>query len=1048
MKLSHFFVDRPRFAVVISSFIVIFGLLAYFALPVSQYPEIAPPQVQVTAIYPGANPETVAETVATPLEQEINGVENMLYLSSQATADGRVTISITFKPGTDINTAQVLVQNRVAVAEPRLPEPVRRLGVTTVKSSPDFLMAINLLSPNGTYDQTFIGNYASLEISDRLKRLDGIGNSQIFGASEYAMRLWLDPDRMASFNLSSNDVIGAVQSQNVQVAGGTLNQTPVPSQNAFELTVETQGRLLEVSEFEDIIIKSGENGALVRLKDVARVELGARDYTTRGYLGETPSVVILLTMIPGANALKTAEIALEAMKDLEKSFPNDLTYEVVYNPTNYIAESIDEVFRTLLIAIILVVLVVIVFLQSWRTAIIPVMAIPISLIGTFALMLGFGYSLNMLSLFGLVLAIGIVVDDAIVVVENVERKLREGIEIKKATKQTMDEVGTALIATSLVLVAVFLPTVLMEGITGQFYKQFGVTIAAATMLSTVVSLTLSPAMASILMKAPAKEEKHNILTLPADMFNALMDKLSHGYAFIVAKIVRLGVLLSVVYIVLIGLTGYQFSLIPTGFIPPQDQGYTITAINLPAGSSLERTDEVIKKVTKALLAIPDVENTVAFAGFSGATFTNASNAGAVFAPLKPLGERRDINTIIGEMQAALFQIDDAFIITVPPPPVPGVGNAGGFKMMIQDKGGNGLEALEQAAWAMAMAANQAPETTAAYTLFETSTPRIYLDIDRERARRLKVSLQDVFNALEVNLGSSYVNDFNFLGRTFRVTAQADAPYRLTKDDIMRLRIKNAEGNMIPIGSLATVKDSSGTSRLPRYNLYPSAAVSGNTSPGYSSGQALARMEQLAEEVLPVGFGYEWTELAYQEKSTGNTAVIIFCLAVLFVFLLLSAQYESWTLPLAIILIVPMCLLSAGAGLLIAGMDNNVLTQIGLIVLVGLASKNAILIVEFARQNEDEGMDRWNAAVEACKTRLRPILMTAFSFILGVVPLLFASGAGFEMRQAIGLTVFSGMLGVTLFGLLFTPVFYVICRKVAFIGKPKENKSEDVHHAES
>ena len=886
-------------------------------------------------------------------------------------------------------------------------------------------------------------NYASLEISDKLKRVEGIGNSQVFGASEYAMRVWLDPDKMASLDLTVEDVLDSIRAQNIQVAGGTLNQSPVPSQHAFELSVQTQGRLVDVAEFENVIVKSGNNGALVKLKDVARIELAARDYATRGYLGKTPSVGVLLTMLPGANALKTAERTLSAMDEMAKDFPHDFEYKVVYNPTNYIAESIKEVFITLLLAVLCVVLVILVFLQSWRTAIIPVVAIPISLIGTFGLMLAFGYSLNMLSLFGLVLAIGIVVDDAIVVVENVERKLREGLDIKRATKQTMDEVGTALIATSLVLVAVFLPTVLMEGITGQFYKQFGVTIAAATMISTVVSLTLSPAMAAIFMKGFNPDKRKGLLSKPADLFNAFMDKLSVGYGFVVSKIIRLSFIFVFLYVGLLGLTTYQYSLIPGGFIPPQDQGYTITAVNLPAGASLERTDEIINEITDILLKIPGVEDTVAFSGFSGATFTNASNAGAIFTVLKPLGTRRDIDTIIADMQQALYAIDDAFVITLAPPPVPGVGNAGGFKMMVQDRGGKGLAALEQATWALAMAANQAPETNSVYTFFETSTPRVYLDIDRERARRLKVPMQNVFSALEVNLGSSYVNDFNFLGRTFRVTAQADSPYRLTKDDILRLRVRNTDGDMIPIGSLATVKDTAGPSRVPRYNLYPAASVSGNVTAGYSSGEALARMEQLAETVLPDGFGYEWTELSYQEKATGNTAVMIFCLAVLFVFLLLSAQYESWTLPLAIILIVPMCLLSAGAGLLIAGMDNNVLTQIGLIVLVGLASKNAILIVEFAKQNEDENnMNRWQAAIEACKTRLRPILMTAFSFILGVIPLLVASGAGFEMRQAIGVTVFSGMLGVTIFGLLFTPIFYVLCRGIAQLTSPKSTQDKE------
>ncbi len=1043
MSFSHFFIDRPRFAAVISTMIVIFGLLSYFTLPVAQYPEISPPQVQVRASYPGANAETIARTVATPLEQEINGIENMLYMSSQATNDGSMVLSVTFKPGTDIDTAQVLVQNRVSAAEPRLPEEVRRRGVTTIKNSPDILMAINLYSPEGTYGLNYIGNYASLEISDRLNRLEGVGNSQVFGASDYAMRIWFDPDHMASLNLTAEDVIYAIRSQNVQVAAGAINQSPIPGiQNAFELSVQTQGRLINQTEFENIIVKSGEGGALVRLKDVAKVELGAESYSSRGYLGQNPSVVVVLNMRPGANALETADSVIAEMQSLSASFPDDLEYKIIYNPTEYIAESISEVFITLLIAILLVILVILVFLQSWRTALIPVIAIPISLVGTFGLMLAFGYSLNMLSLFGLVLAIGIVVDDAIVVVENVERKLRQGIEIVKATKDTMTEVGGALIATSLVLVAVFLPTVLMEGISGQFYKQFGVTIAAATMISTVVTLTLSPAMAAIFMKGIGQDDNKGLLSGPANLFNRFMDKLSDSYGYVVSKMVRLSLIVSLIYVCLIALTGFQFSKIPTGFIPSQDQGYAITIINLPPGASLDRTDEVVHKATQALLAIPDVEDTVGFAGFSAATSSIASNAGAIFAVLKPMNERRNIDAIIADMRAAMFAIDDAFIIAVPPPPVSGMGNAGGFKMMIQDRAGMGPQALEQAAWGVAIAANQAAETTSSYTFFETHTPRIYLDIDREKARRLKVDLQAIFNTLEQNLGSAYVNDFNILGRTFRVMAQAGAEYRLTKDDILRLRVRSTQGNMVPIGSLGTLKETSGPSRVPRYNLYPAAAVSGDTAPGFSSGQALDRMEAIAKQALPEGFGFEWTELAFQEKSTGNTAIVIFALAVLFVFLLLSAQYESWTLPLAIVLIVPMCLLSAGAGLLIASMDNNILTQIGLIVLIGLASKNAILIVEFAKQNEDEAnMNKFDAAVEACRTRLRPILMTAFSFILGVLPLLFATGAGFEMRRAIGMTVFSGMLGVTLFGLLFTPVFYVLCRKLVLperLSEPKRN----------
>jgi len=1031
MTFSHFFIDRPRFAAVISAIIVIFGGIAVTVLPVAQYPEIAPPQVQVIASYPGANAETVAATVATPLEQEINGVEGMIYMSSQSTNDGNMTVSVTFEPGTDLDSAQVLVQNRVAIAEARLPEDVRRRGVTTIKNSPDLLMVINLFSPDNTFDQTFIGNYSALQVNDILARLDGVGNVQVFGAAEYAMRIWLDPDLAASLNLTAGDIVAAVRSANVQVSGGTLNLNPVANQNAFELTVETQGRLTSVKDFESIIVKS-DNRRIVRLGDVARVELGAESYITRGYLGTSPSVAIPLSMRPGANALETAGRVKVAMEELSQNFPHGLEYTIIYDPTQYIADSMREVFITLGQAIILVVLVVLVFLQSWRTAIIPVIAIPISLIGTFALMLAFGFSLNMLSLFGLVLAIGIVVDDAIVVVENVERKLREGLDVREATRQTMNEVGTALIATSLVLVAVFLPTVLMEGITGQFYKQFGVTIASATMLSTIVSLTLSPAMAAMFMKAPAEGAvaKRGVLSSFSDAFNGMMNSLAGSYAFIVSKVIRTTFIFVVLYAGLIGLTGYQFTKIPGGFIPPQDQGYAIVAIQLPSGASLSRTDKVVRDVSEQLLAIPDIDNTVAFTGFSGATFTNASNSGAIFPVFKPMEERRDLHEVLRDMRAAVAGIEDAFVVVVPPPAVSGVGNGGGFKLMVQDRAGNGLGALERATWGLAFAANQSPEVTSAFTFFETSTPRVYLDIDRERARRLNVPLGNVFEALQTYMGSAYVNDFNFLGRTYRVAAPADAEFRLTPDDLMRLRVRSTEGAMVPIGSLATIVNSAGPSRVPRYNLYPSAELTGDTVTGFSTGQSIARMEQLAEQLLPAGFDYEWTELAFQEKQTGNTAILIFCLSVLFVFLLLAAQYESWMLPLSIILIVPMCLLSAGIGLLVAQADNNVLTQIGFIVLIGLAAKNAILIVEFGKQNEEShGMDRFEAVIQACRDRLRPILMTAFSFILGVVPLLVATGPGFEMRQAIGLTVFSGMLGVTVFGLLFTPVFYVLCRKI-------------------
>lgn len=1042
MKFSHFFIDRPIFASVLSILIIILGSLSIFSLPIEQYPQVAPPTIQVTASYPGASAETIAATVATPLEQEVNGVEGMIYMMSQSTADGQMTLTITFELGTNLDQAQVLVQNRVAIAEPRLPEEVRRRGVTTQKNSPDLMLVINMYSPEGTYDQTYIGNYAVLQIRDRLARIDGVGSIGLFGASEYSMRVWLDPDLIQSFGMTAGEVLAALRAQNIQVAGGTLNQAPVPKQNAFEVSIQTQGRLTDPEQFEDIVVKSGDEGRIVRLRDVGRVELGALSYTTRGYLGDKPAIAMPIFQRPGTNAIETANAIISLMDEVSQDFPPDLKHEIVYNPTEFIEESVVAVIMTLIEAVILVTLVIILFLQTWRAALIPILAIPVSLIGTFAVMLAFGISFNNLSLFGLVLAIGIVVDDAIIVVENMERIMKEkGIGPREAAKETMTEVGTALIAMSLVLVAVFIPTTFLEGISGKFYQQFGVTIAVATLISAFVSLTLSPALAALILK-PNENDPCNTpgsaLRNPIKYFfckfNSGLERLSNGYGFAVAKMARMSVIMLLVYGGLMGLTAYQFDRVPTGFIPPQDQGYFIVSIQLPSGASLERTDAVVQEAVDKLLEMDGVTNAVAFAGFAGATFTNASNAAAIFPVLDTFENRKanglTYNGILQEMQGRMASIEEAFIIVIPPPPVRGIGNAGGFRMMIQDQRGRGLNALEGATWALAGAANQAPETTSVFTFFETGTPQLYLDIDREKAERLGVPVTNIFEALEVYLGSAFVNDFNLLGRTFRVTAQADSEYRLTPDDAMRIRVRNDQGEMVPIGAVATARDISGPSRVPRYNIYPSAALLGAASPGYSTGEALNKMEELADQVLPDGFGYEWTEIAYQEKQTGNTAIIAFALAVLFVFLLLAAQYESWSMPLAVILIVPMCLLSAISGVFIAQMDNNILTQIGLVVLIGLASKNAIMIVEFARQQEDKGLNRWDAAVEAAKLRLRPILMTSFAFILGVVPLVIAEGAGAEMRQSLGVAVFSGMIGVTAFGLLFTPVFYVLTRKFA------------------
>ncbi|CAM2064378.1 Multidrug efflux RND transporter permease subunit [Sulfidibacter corallicola] len=1049
MKFTHIFADRPIFATVLSLLIVIVGAISYFTLPVSQMPQIAPPTIVVSANYPGASAATISDTVATPLEQAINGVENMLYMLSQSTGDGQMQLTITFELGTDLEEAQVLVQNRVAIAEPRLPEEVRRIGVTTQKSSPNLMMVIHLFSPDNSFNQLDIGNYATFRMKDVLARVEGVGDIFVFGSADYAMRVWLDPDRLHSLNMTAGDVIEELRAKNVQVAAGVLNQQPQPHPSAFELSVQTQGRLQSPQEFEDIIIKA-ENGRVVKLGDVARIELGAQTYATRSYLNAYPAVALAIFQRPGTNAIATADELLELTAGFAENFPPGLAYDVVYNPTAYVEESIVEVYRTLAEAIILVVLVVLLFLHSVRAALIPIVAIPVSLIGTFAVLASLGYSLNTLTLFGLVLSIGIVVDDAIVVVENVERNLRKGMSPRDAVHTSMDEVGIALVAMALVLVAVFLPAVFIPGISGQFYRAFAITITVSTVISGFVSLTLSPALAVILLRPHKVEEKVPLWRMPFHFivtnFERILVRLTAGYAALIKRLVRMGALAFVIYLGLIGLTWFQFDRTPTGFIPPQDQGYFICAMQLPPGASLERTDKVVREAIDRLLAVEGVRNTVAFGGFSGATFTSASNAAAIFITLEDFETREakgvTFDGLLGQLNGAVAQIQEAFTIVIPPPAVQGIGNGGGFTMMIQDREGQGYDALLGATWAMAGAAMQDPSVSMAFTTFETQTPQLYLDVDRERAERLGVDISELFQTLEVFLGSAYVNDFNMQGRTFRVVAQAQSDKRLTPDDILRLNVRNREGLMVPTGSVASIADHYGPSRVPRFNLYSAAAMQGNITPGYSTGQVLDKMEQLATQVLPRGFSFEWTDLALQQRKAGDTAGLVFGLAVLFVFLLLAAQYESWSLPLAVILIVPMCLLSAITGVIIAGMDNNILTQIGFVVLIGLASKNAILIVEFAKQQEDRGLDRFTAAIESARLRLRPILMTSFSFILGVIPLVFATGAGAEMRQAIGIAVFSGMLGVTFFGLLLTPIFYTITRTPLFSRKKQATESAD------
>ena len=1048
MNLSHFFIERPIFATVLAIFITLIGVVAYFTLPVAQYPEIAPPTIVVTANYPGASAEVVSNTVAVPLEQEINGVEDMLYMTSQATGDGVLTITVTFALGTDLDTAQVLVQNRTAVAEPRLPEEVRRLGLTVRKNSPDMLMVIHLSSPDESRDQLYISNYATLQVKDVLARLDGVGDVRVFGARDYSMRIWLDPERTAARNLTAGEVVAALQAQNVQVASGALNQPPVPEPGAFQLSIETLGRLVDVRQFSNVVVKTDPDGRVTRVRDIARVELGAQDYNANGYLNERQAVPLLIFQRPGSNALDTADNIKAKMAELSRSFPQGLRYDIVYNPTEFIAESVEEVKWTIGEAVVLVILVVILFLQTWRASIIPIVAIPVSLIGTFAVLAALGFSINNLSLFGLVLAIGIVVDDAIVVVENVERNLRRGMTPREAAHRTMDEVGGALIAIALVLSAVFIPAAFIAGISGQFFRQFAVTIASATIISCFLSLTLSPAMCALLFKShAATPPRGSLLTRPIHGFfrgfNYVFDGLANGYGSMTRRLVRMVVVMLVLYAGLIGLTGWQFDRAPTGFIPQQDQGYLITVIQLPPGSSLTRTDEVVRRAAKIMLETPGVINVVPFAGFDGATFTNAPNAGAIFSALAPFKKRAaeglSAEKIVGELSQRLGVIQEAFIITIPPPPVRGIGNSGGFKMMVQDKRGRGLDALEAATQDLVGAANQTPGLMGIFSLFNTRTPKIFADIDRVRAEMLGLTADRVFEALEVYVGSAFVNDFNLLGRTYRVTAQADGDFRQDIRDIANLKARNDAGKMVPIGAVTNFRDITGPYRVPRYNLYPAAEVQGNALPGFSTGYALAAMEKLAAERLPDGFAYEWTELAYQEKLVGDTALLVFGAAVVFVFLVLAAQYESWSLPFAVILIVPLCLLAAVTGLLLRGMSVDVLGQIGFVVLVGLAAKNAILIVEFAKQAEEKGANRFDAAVEAAHTRLRPILMTSLAFIFGVVPLMIASGAGAEMRQSLGTAVFSGMLGVTLFGLVLTPVFYVATRRFS------RRFAETAHH---
>ena len=1042
MNFSSFFIDRPIFASVIALFITLLGVFSYPILPLAQYPEIAPPSVAVVAAFPGASAETMAETIAAPIEQEINGAEGMLYMRSN-NSQGLTTITVTFQPGTDIDTAQVLVQNRVSLAEPRLPDQVRQIGVTVTKQATDFLMVAAMTTTDPAIDIDYVGNYANSTIRDRLLRLPGVGAVQVFGGGNYSMRVWIDPDRAAARNLTADEIVGALRGQNVQVAGGSVGQPPFRTGGpAFELPVQVQGRLTDPDQFGDVVLKTDvETGAITRLRDVARIEIGSQDYSIRGMSNERPAIFMAIQQLPGSNALDTADGVLADLEAASHDFPPGVHYSIPYNPTEYVQDSVNEVERTLVEAIILVVLVIVVFLQTWRAAIIPIIAIPVALIGTFAAQLALGFSINTLSLFALVLAVGIVVDDAIVVVESVEKHIREGLSPREAAHRTMQEISGALIAIGLVLVAVFVPAALISGIPGIFYRQFAVTIAAAAAISTLTSLTLSPALAAILLKPhkpiEAGEEGGRRWTRPFRVagarFNQGFDWLSDRYGTVTTKLVHRSTIMLIIYGGLLGLTAWRLTSTPTGFIPDQDQGFLIGVIQLPPGSSLERTEASVAQIRKAVSQNPKVLETAAFAGLDGSTFSPASNSGIMFLRLAPHEERKGEGETAAELAGAITgavagAVDDAQVFFLSPPPVPGLGNGSGFSMMLQDRSGAGYQALQGATFAMMGAAQKDTNVSQVFSLFNTGSPRIEAEVDRDRAQLLGVQPSQVYQALGTYLGSTYVNDFNLLGRTFRVTAQAEASARDDLADVGRLQVRSSTGQMVPLSAVATFRYGSGPVQVTRYNNYPAAELQGQTPQGVASGDSLKSMEQLAAKNLPPGFGFEWTGLAYQQQQAGNTAPLVFAVAVLCVFMVLAAQYESLTLPLAVILIVPMCVLAAITGINLRGMDNNILTQIGLIVLIALAAKNAILIVEFARQAEDDqGMNRFDAAVHAARSRLRPILMTSFAFIFGVIPLAIAVGPGAEMRQAMGTAVAFGMLGVTIFGLIFTPVFYAVCR---------------------
>jgi hydrophobe/amphiphile efflux-1 (HAE1) family protein len=1039
MRFSHFFIDRPIFAAAVSVVITLTGLISYLTLPVDQYPQIAPPTVSVNALYPGATAEEIADTVAAPLEQQINGITDMLYMSSQSTSEGRVTITVTFKNGTNVDIAQVDVQNRIQSVLPQLPQTVRDLGLTVRKGNTDILLIVHMFATDSSVDRKYIANYANLQVRERLLRTPGVGDVNVNAARDYAMRVWIDPERAAARDLTVQEIVDALRNNNVQVAGGAIGSPPFnDNPAAYQLSIRAQGRLETPEEFADAIIKRDAQGRVTRIGDVARVELGAQNYTVNAYKSLDPAVSLSVQQAPDTNALQTWDNIRSTMEELKRQFPPGVAYEIIFNPVAFTRAAVDAVQETLLEAMILAIIVVMLFLQRWRTAIIPLLAIPVSLIGTLTIMSVFGFSLNNLSMFGLVLSIGIVVDDAIVVVENAERHIRAGMAPREAAHLTMDECGGALIGIALVLVAVFVPTAFMGGIAGAFYKQFALTIASATVISLIVSLTLSPALAAVILTphdtVHARTRIGARLHALAERGNGWLESLSGGYSRLTGATLRRRPLLLATYAGLLVLTAWRVLDTPRGFVPAQDQNDVMIQLQMPPGTSLARTDATVQQVIPIILGTPGVSSASVYAGMGGGSFSNATNAGQIFAIFDPFEERlpkgQTLPVIAAELRKRLAVITAADIRVVNPASVRGMGNAGGFQLMVEDRGGLGYRALEAAMQRLTEAALKDPAIGQAFSDFNTRNPTLDAVVDRDKAEMLGVPVRNIFGTLQTYLAGTYVNNINMLGHTFQVIAQGDAAYRQDEEWVGQLKTRSASGAMVPISAIAKLQPATAPYRVIRYNLYPAADIQGDTAAGHSSGEAMAAMERIARETLPAGMSIEWTGIAYQQRLSGDAGVLAFALGVVFVFIFLAALYESLTLPLAVILIVPMCLLAAILGVNLRGLDNNILTQIGMVVLIGLAAKNAILIVEFARQGEEQGLSPVNAAIAAAKTRLRPILMTSAAFIFGVIPLAFGTGPGSELRQALGVGVFFGMLGVTVFGLVFTPLFYVLCRRLA------------------